>query len=155
MLFKTRGFEASRTHFRPGLDMQNKLMIPINQNRSHWTLVMVDPNEKKLDYYDPFHTDGKDILDQILQFIEDLHMQSGLNFDKKSWELKSHFHMPKQTDNNSCGILTILSAECLALNRPADFSMALVTEARRKIRLILATEALLDPYIHDLDDSNS
>ena len=130
-------------------------MIPIHQNSSHWTLVILDPVGHKLDYYDPFHTDGTEILNQILLFIEELHIDSALDFDKNSWQLESHFDMPMQMDGSSCGVLTILSAECLALNRPVNFSMASVTETRRKIRLILATEALIDPYIHDINENES
>ena len=125
-------------------------MIPIHRNRNHWTLILLDPIQHEIDFYDPKHKDGNEILEKVLEFIKELHQFYSLTFDRKQWKLKSHADIPYQTDGDSCGILTILAMECLSLKKPMDFTMNSVVEIRRKIKVVLAAEALLDPYIYDI-----
>ena len=124
--------------------------MPLNENGNHWTLSLIDPVARKIDYFDPQHSNGERVMKSILDFIEEEHVYSIIPFDRSMWTLKSHFNTPKQTDSHSCGVLTILTALCVALDRKIDFGMGSIPEIRKKIKFLLSYESLIDPYVYNV-----
>ena len=137
----------SRGYFKKGLNMANKLLIPINERSSHWTLVVVDPGMKKIDYYDSFRNDGSAVMEEILDFLQEEHQYSASNFDRSSWNLESIAYAPLQSDGSSCGPMVILTAESIALEKPILHTQDDVRNARKQMQYILITEAIED--IHE------
>ena len=137
----------SRGYFKKGLNMANKLLIPINERSSHWTLVVVDPGMKKIDYYDSFRNDGSAVMEAILDFLQEEHQYSASNFDRSSWNLESIAYAPFQTDGSSCGPMVILTAESIGLEKPILHTQDDVRNARKQMQYILITEAIED--IHE------
>ena len=128
-------------------------MIPIHENNCHWTFVFLDPEAKELTYYDSFRSDGTNIMHNILAFIEEEHNHNNMAFNKESWNLKNDPNTPLQDDKHSCGYLAILNAECVALQKPLNHSQQDVPDIRNKIRILLISEGLDDPYIYDIERS--
>ena len=137
----------SRGYFKKGLNMANKLLIPINERSSHWTLVVVDPGMKKIDYYDSYRNDGSAVMEAILDFLQEEHQYSASNFDRSSWNLESIAYAPLQSDGSSCGPMVILTAESIGLEKPISHTQDDVRNARKQMQYILITEAIED--IHE------
>ena len=126
-------------------------MVPLNENNSHWTLSFIDPVLHTILYYDPMHSNGGEVMDSILDFIEKEHEFSKTPFDRSIWTLEAQYNTPRQNDSNSCGILTIQNALCIGLAREFDCGMESVSEIRKKIKVLLTLESLTDPYVYDVN----
>ena len=92
-------------------------------------------------------------MQNILDFIEQEHNHNNMALDKTSWKLQNDPDTPLQDDGHSCGYLAILTAECVALDKPFNHSQKDVPDIRQKIRILLITEGLDDPYIYDIECS--
>ena len=92
-------------------------------------------------------------MQNILDFIEQEHNHNNMALDKTSWKLQNDPDTPLQEDGSSCGYLAILTAECVALDKPFNHSQNDVPHIRQKIRVLLITEGLDDPYIYDIERS--
>ena len=120
--FQREGFSKSRPFFRRGLDWKNKILIPLHEGGSHWTLVLVDPFIKEIIYFDSFHSNGTYVMESVLHFIQEEHQNAKLPFDISAWKLKSRKDIPQQTDDFSCGLMMIMTAECIGLEKPILYS---------------------------------
>ena len=138
--FQTKGFSESRRFFRRGIHFNTKLIVPINEDSSHWTFVFIDPHQKELHYYNSFNTDGMDKMLVILDFIEEEHSYSQIPFERASWKLVSHQDSPLQKDGSACGIFAILNAECVALGKSFNHGQDNVPDVRKKIQILLISE---------------
>lgn len=81
---------------------QGKLLIPIHQkDRSHWTLVQVDFDKKKITSYDSLgHQSNKETMDHVGEWMDYWREQKGLS--KVSWEMEDA-SVPKQNNGSDCG----------------------------------------------------
>ena len=151
--FQREGFSKSRPFFRRGLDWKNKILIPLHEGGSHWTLVLVDPFIKEIIYFDSFHSNGTYVMESVLHFIQEEHQNAKLPFDISAWKLKSRKDIPKQTDDFSCGLMMIMTAECIGLEKPILYSQDDAALVRQKIQYLLIAESVEDPYIYQINQN--
>ena len=98
------------------------IIIPINENGSHWTLAVID-TEKQLVFYCNslgISANSKYVCFQIWRYmcLEAL-MHSGKILDKKDWSFilySEDRHFPKQTDGSSCGVYVCTVARAIIFN---------------------------------------
>ena len=129
------------------------MIIPINLDNAHWALAVVDPTLREIKYYDSYHYDGRMVMKSILDFLQQEHHFSDLQFDSSSWKMQNVTNIPLQTDGSSCGPMMILAAECIGLGKPFSFTQNDVLKIRKKIQYILITEAISDPYIYNFHEN--
>lgn len=96
---------ASATIFDVDVD---RIYIPINQNNTHWVLVVVHMQRKVIQYYDPFHEQaGDEYLKVILRWLNDEHKSKS----KTELPLQDNWALlrgnlvrvlPKQTNGKFC-----------------------------------------------------
>lgn len=84
------------------------ILIPLNINKVHWTLVTLSWNEKLLKFYDSLGGEGGEILRLILQ-----HFSTLTNTKVKEWTIEAMKNIPRQENSYDCGVFfffSILSA---------------------------------------------
>jgi len=92
----------------------NILLIPINTNRSHWALAILDQNIKQITYYDPLPTTidkATQHLHLILKWWKDINIYLRKSIDER-WVFKVEDNGDRQThlDSTNCGVYILLHA---------------------------------------------
>jgi len=97
---------------------------------THWYYGIVSMTSKSIVVVDSWEDDEgmyREVLaDIIRKFLKDeynSHHDTSMNsFDEKEWNLYLNNAVPFQSDNNSCGVFTILYALKAMYNREVDYS---------------------------------
>ena len=66
---------------------KEKVFCPINVNASHWSMLVIYIQEKRIAYYDYMQFHGKKYLDGALQYLVDESLTMNRPFDKEQWTL--------------------------------------------------------------------
>ena len=118
-----------------------RIYCPINIGNSHWTLLVIYIQSKKICYYDSMVAYGgaERYMEGALQWIQDEARTKGgpPNFDIKLWTtVKSPANLPQQSDCNSCGVFASAFAALLTDDIPLNnFTQDYANFFRRKIFL--------------------
>ena len=112
-----------------------RLYFPLNYPvNSHWTLFTVDINLRLIRYYDPMSGEANSHANILKRWLLDEAKDKDVReFIDVEWTVKYVKHMPKQTGSTACGVLLILCANCLSLDKQFDYDMDSVPEARVNI----------------------
>ncbi|CAJ0583900.1 unnamed protein product, partial [Mesorhabditis spiculigera] len=110
------------------------LLIPIFLNKSHWSLVVVDFEEKKINYFDSlqqYRARGDRVLVQIVDYLtkrsksENLtakKLKKPLNrFDASEFDVFVIPDAPEQGNETDCGLFVCQNAEAAARRGPLTF----------------------------------
>jgi hypothetical protein len=87
------------------------LLIPINQGSSHWTLMVLMPSKKVVEYFDSFGGSGQKYLSIMREYLR---QELGDKFVEEDWKFR-HGISPLQTNGSDCGVFTITNARMVAL----------------------------------------
>lgn len=111
-------------------------------------LAAINVRDRYFIYYDPYLVadDGgiiltlrrwlmDEALDKLGSAIVDL-------WDVENWPLESSANLPLQTDSSSCGVLSLVVADCLALGLPATITQRDVPVLRRRLAMALFLDDL-------------
>ena len=78
------------------------LLIPLNIDKIHWTLLLVIPSLKSFVYLDSLHEDcPKDVLNCILSFLQ---VTCGYEFQQDDWTIYNPKDILRQNDGKNCGV---------------------------------------------------
>jgi Ulp1 family protease len=116
----------------------------LQQSTAHWTLTVVDCQQKRLFHYDSFGGAGmKDmrLVRQFLTFVkknDDNHSQVAVETFQCTLRRKN---IPLQRNDYDCGVFLLSYAECVARDMPFDF-----LEVQMKVRLSQIVHTLLSNY---------
>ena len=128
------------------LNKLDKLFIPINLNNIHWTLIMVNFNNKSINYYDS--KIGNIIeANYYLDLIKEWLLSGNNNLvkvNKLHWNLKvmSEEEIPQQNNNNDCGIFLCYYMEKLSQNINLLDKEVNVNKLRKEIALLMVNDKL-------------
>ncbi|GBG63613.1 hypothetical protein CBR_g38924 [Chara braunii] len=120
------------------------LIVPVNKQESHWTLLAVNIKEKALEYYDSFLRSRSDfcyrVFDAMCRYLEDERLdKKHPNTDvdpSRPWRKRLMTEgIPQQEDAGSCGVFMCTFAELLArgYRPPFNFSQSHIPVIRRGI----------------------
>jgi len=134
-----------------GLDLQDVdlIVVPINLQRVHWVLVAIDVEHKTFLYFDPFGTgDNNGCLPIVRRWLrEEAVRQLGVDgaaaLDVHSWgTVVGDAAWPVQEDAGSCGVFSLLFANCLSAGLPPHFSQRDVPAVRDRMAVDLYLDEL-------------
>lgn len=106
------------------------IVIPINQNNTHWVLVVVYPMEKRIVYYDSMYKTqgiGQNYLKNVLRWLSLEAIGSKKynkpsapgNFDQSEWSLiDGCIGVPQQGNGFDCGVYVIFFARLIMYDLP-------------------------------------
>lgn len=102
---KRAGLEGER------LLLAEQVFIPIHQ-QSHWTLLVVSPMRRTIEYFDSFHGDGKVIIDKTKEYLRS---EVGPAFKPSEWKVHTSAPSPTQYNGKDCGVFLATTAKMIAL----------------------------------------
>jgi Ulp1 protease family, C-terminal catalytic domain len=109
------------------------VLIPVN-NSSHWTLIVVSPKKRTVEYLDSFGGDPMEFVSNTLAWLKN---ELAENWREEEWrvlETKS----AQQTNSYDCGVFAVTNAECVVGGITTQaYSRHDMTEQRRRIAAVL------------------
>ncbi|CAJ1958345.1 unnamed protein product, partial [Cylindrotheca closterium] len=129
-----------------------KIIIPINQDDSHWICAVISLKEKNIQVYDSIRGKraGPQIIQNLMRYLDDEHSSlhvTGLP-NKEAWQsICTNADTPQQQNGYDCGVFTCLFADCVSLGVPMAFDQSDIdNNARQKLALaILNDRPILQP----------
>lgn len=120
---------------------KSKLFIPINENKSHWTLIVVDLNLKKIQYYDSkLSDDSLHAKSIVAEYLTTEQHQKFPHHVPISWDdanRENIIDLPKQKNFCDCGVFVCTFAFYISRNKyNFDFS---VKDISNKLRYKIAS----------------
>jgi Ulp1 family protease len=99
-----------------------RVYMPVNINDTHWTLLVVDMEQKSITFYDSMNGAGSGYLDAAIRWLADEHQdkkKGPLQPPPNQWSLQSRLpHVPQQGNGYDCGVFTSMCADYLTDDLP-------------------------------------
>ena len=118
----------------------DKLFFPCNISNTHWTMVVIFMQQKRICYYDSLAGEGVQglkYLEGLRQWLADEHVtKKGSLLDTSVFELVpgQQATTPQQTNGNDCGVFSAMFADFLSDDLDLmSFQQADIPMFRRKI----------------------
>ncbi|KAI4147447.1 MAG: hypothetical protein LQ340_005546 [Diploschistes diacapsis] len=139
---------------RPKIGGENLLsvdsvFIPVNEGNAHWTLLVVSPKLRVVEYFDSFHTSGTVQLANVQKWVAE---ELGAKYNPTEWNFRPGVG-PRQTNGKDCGVFVASTARCIAMGWDPEKSYGagdMITQRRRIAAEILAGPSLageLEPEV--------
>lgn len=117
------------------IENKHLILIPINIDNTHWTIMLVIPKSKIMIYLDSFRQDcPQNILDGVLTFVKEYF---NVDLKKENWILHNPKDVPRQTNGTDCGIFICAWAFLIATGEPYDFQQSHMDTVRISIANLL------------------
>lgn len=109
------------------------VLIPVN-NASHWTLLVVSPAARTVEYLDSFGGPSKVFIDNAIRWLE---AELGPKFLLDDWTVLET-RSASQYNGYDCGVFCITNAECVVSNwRTDSYGAEDMAAQRRRIAAVL------------------
>ena len=107
-----------------------RIYIPINQNDNHWTLLVISPKFKTIEYFDSFHGNPTKVLENAKKLLEN---ELGGDYRESEWTVKGRGG-PRQTNGSDCGVFVSTTVKMISLGvDPMAYSASDIPLQRRRI----------------------
>jgi hypothetical protein len=122
-------------------------LVPICED-SHWTLLVVSPKERAIEYFDSLRSGAVSANDlhvkNIKAFLKD---QLKDDYNEHEWKLLPTRSM-QQSNGCDCGVFAIMNAECVAGGIDTScFSMKDMAMQRRRIAAVLLNDGFSEELV--------
>ncbi|MCJ1359203.1 MAG: Smt3-specific protease [Icmadophila ericetorum] len=87
------------------------IFVPIHQH-AHWTLLVISPLRKTIEYFDSLHGDGRVIIDKMKEYLR---MEIGAAFKPSEWKFHTSAPSPSQDNGRDCGVFLATTAKMITL----------------------------------------
>ena len=119
----------------------DKIFVPINITQTHWVLVVIFIQEKRIAYFNSLRGkeeyDGTVFVDALLKWVKEEANTENLAFDSLEWTLEYEGKCPQQENGCDCGIFVLMLIDFLTDSLKVNdncFTQEIVTStSRRKI----------------------
>lgn len=115
------------------------VFIPVNVGGNHWTLAVVSPTRKTIEYFDSMHGSASQIINNIRAWLAG---ELGTAYVADEWTVRDDDQGryagrgkgPTQTNGSDCGVFTVTTAKLISLGiEPLAFSPRDTPLQRRRI----------------------
>ena len=119
------------------------VFIPVNHGGMHWTLLVVSPRYKRIEYFDSFHGDAGEVLSNAKKWLK---QELGDAFSESEWKSVGKAG-PRQTNGSDCGVFTVTTAKMIMLGvDPMAYSAADIPMQRRRMVAELLNRGLTGEF---------
>ena len=116
------------------------VFIPVNRS-FHWTMLVVSPKRKTINYYDSLGGNGRHYVSAALHWLRG---ELGVTFSAGDWVVESAAASPQQNNSSDCGVFAVTTAKQLMLGRsPMGYGAHHIPLQRRRIVAELVAGRLL------------
>ena len=85
------------------------VLVPVHHG-NHWTLLVVSPLRKTVEYFDSFHRNGGPFTSQILKWVEG---ELGSAYKAEEWKVFNDAGSPDQVNAKDCGVFVATTARMI------------------------------------------
>ncbi|KAJ5620342.1 cysteine proteinase [Penicillium lagena] len=118
------------------------VFVPVHQS-SHWTLLVVRPGERTVEYFDSLGARGAAQFKVIKEWLRG---ELGARFDEEEWTLLPS-RSSSQDNGSDCGAFLLSNAKAIAIGiDPRAFGAADINMLRKKIVAELINGGLRDEF---------
>jgi sentrin-specific protease 1 len=117
----------------------DKVFVPINITQSHWVLVVIFVQEKRIAYFNSLRGskeyDGTVFVDALLKWVKEEANTENLAFDSSEWTLQYEGESPQQDNGCDCGIFVLMLIDFFTDSLEVDancFTQEIVTNTSRR-----------------------
>lgn len=130
-------------HLSIEISAYDMLLVPV-YSMCHWTLIVVKPNEKIMDYYDSYERNSTkeektDVLELYLEFLT----EKFPHVDKENWKYNVH-DVPQQNNDYDCGIFCCIFAKYVSKEVQFNFQANNMLFFRALIAYGILNERLIE-----------
>jgi sentrin-specific protease 1 len=160
LLIRDGGYNYSqvrRQTKRRGIDINildyEQVIIPINISNSHWMVNRINISGKKVIEGDSLASgtprSSSMYTRAVMRWIADEHDSRSIPFDQQSWSqvVLSASQFPQQTNNEDCGVFTLMAAEYFARGRKVNFDQESMDFFRMRIAINILKKEISDDDI--------
>ncbi|CAM9400341.1 unnamed protein product [Ectocarpus sp. 12 AP-2014] len=119
----TSSLDTTRAH---------KIFVPVNHANTHWTMVVIDVEKRKVSSLDSQNGDQKQSTKHMLDWIEQEHISKKVKFDRREWK-QGKKTVPSQMNSNDCGPFACLFAAFVSNEEKMTFSQEDMPEMRARL----------------------
>ena len=87
------------------------IFVPVHQS-SHWTLLVISPARRTIEYFDSFHGSGRRFTDNIKAWLA---QELGDKWVEKEWSVYDNAGSPTQQNARDCGVFAATTARMVML----------------------------------------
>lgn len=109
-----------------------KIFIPINSGNNHWSLIVIDVDNRKLFSFDSLGYSLKKERGEMLGWVKAEHKAKRVKFDAKKWTSQSKT-VPLQQNGYDCGVFMCMFAAFLSNDKMITFSQRDIPKMRMRI----------------------
>jgi Ulp1 family protease len=109
-------------------------MVPVNIDRNHWGLLVLDTHLRTFTYYDSGNKDGgipKEVY-EMRKTLQKLSNRTSLTLNIATARITVHPNFPQQKGGTDCGIYVMMAARAAANRLPIRFSQEDVPYFRQR-----------------------
>jgi sentrin-specific protease 1 len=101
----------------------------------HWCLAVIFVKEKKIQYYDSMSGSGRQILNNLLEYLKDEHLKKKETpLDHSEWTLvTSTSDTPQQHNGCDCGVFSCIAADHIANGEGLTYDQSDMPYFRQRI----------------------
>jgi len=128
----SRWMKRKRAEGKKLLEVE-QVLIPVN-NAAHWTLLVVSPRTRTVEYLDSFNGPSKIFINNTLAWLQ---AELGDAWHAEEWRVLDT-KSAEQDNGWDCGVFTITNAECVAGSIVTDsYDASDMAAQRRRIAAVL------------------
>lgn len=107
-----------------------RVYIPVNMHGAHWTLLVISPKFKLIEYFDSFHGNSRSIIENAKALLQ---FELKEDFKEEEWTAVG-VGGPTQTNGSDCGVFVSTTAKMISLGvDPMAYSAVDIPLQRRRI----------------------
>lgn len=119
------------------------LIVPVNGNRQHWSMVIICIQSKVIKNYDSLLITNDIALKKLVQYIEGESRRRNKAEFECGWTVENVRNIPRQYNGHDCGVFSCMYAEFVTRNQPLQFSQQNMIYFRKKMIREICTGQLL------------
>jgi len=119
-----KGYKSVRRWTKRVNIFEKQLMfIPCHMNGVHWTLCVVNFDQKNIVYYDSMGAKKKEVVNDIKTYLQEEHLDKKKSkIDLSDWQsICMGCDSPQQNNGSDCGVFTCTTAEFISRNAKLTF----------------------------------
>jgi len=95
----------------------DKIIVPVNQSNTHWTVAVVDLRNERLEYFDSLGGEDDECLAHLAQYVVDEFQNKRAEDRPDVLEWPRHFpkNIPRQRNGWDCGVYLSMFADYLSI----------------------------------------
>ena len=95
----------------------DKIIVPVNQSNTHWTVAVMDLKNERLEYFDSLGGEDHECLEHLAQYLTDEYKNKRAEDrpDVLDWPRTFPKNIPRQRNGWDCGVFLSMYANCLSV----------------------------------------